>query len=127
MSYTPELIIPAHDAVLTRIDAGGATGPAAFRIYDVDDVLLVELPLAEPAGTVDQTTGVLTLDPGPAGTAAATGDAVSASLVDSDGVVLGDSFEVQEGSEPVPGYVVLSNVSIVSDGTVELISATIGA
>lgn len=127
MSYTPELIIPAHDAVLTRIDAGAGTGPAAFHIYDTDDVLLVELPLAEPAGSVDQAAGVLTLDPGPAGTAAATGDASYANLVDNDDVVLGDGFEVQEGTEAVAGYVVLSTTSIVQDGTVELISATIGA
>ena len=127
MSYTPELIIPAHDAVLTRIDAGAATGPAAFRIYDSADNLLVELPLSEPAGSVDTETGVLTLDPGPPGTAVETGTATKADLVDNDGVVLGEAFDVEEGSEPVPGYVTISTSSIVADGTVELISATIGA
>ena len=126
MTWTPEVTIPSRQAALDRIDGGSSPGPAAFRVYDSGDALLVELPLAEPAGQIDGQTGAFDLTPGAAAIAAASGDADYADLVDSDGVILNEGLPAVEGGSAQPGHVVLSSVSITQGAEVELISAAIG-
>jgi hypothetical protein len=125
MAYTIDLLLPVRTEMLATIDTGAAR--PAFRIYDSDDVLLATLALADPAGSVNGTTGLITLTPGtPETNAPAGGVASYATLSDGDGVILEDNVPVEQGTAPVAGKVIISTLNIIAGGTVELISATIG-
>ena len=125
MAYTIDLLLPVRTEMLSIISAG--VGAPAFKIYSAADVLLATLPLADPAGTVNGTTGLITLNPGdPDTNAAASGIASYAELVDGDGTILNSSIPVTQSSVIVPGSVAISTTSILAGGTVELLSATIG-
>ena len=123
MPWTKDMLVPVRTEMLSVITTG--VGDAAFKIYDDSEVLLATLEVT--GGSVDATTGVLTLTPGAAESdAPATGDADHATLVSADDVVLAESIPVAQGAAPVMGQVVISNTSIVAGGSVELISAVIG-
>jgi hypothetical protein len=125
MAYTIDLLLPVRNAMLATIDTGVAR--PAFKIYDSGNVLLATLALADPAGSVNGTTGLITLTPGtPETNAPAGGVASYATLSDGDGVVLEDGVPVEQGNAPVAGKVIISTLNIIAGGTVELISATIG-
>jgi hypothetical protein len=125
MAYTIDLLLPVRNAMLATIDTGAAR--PAFKIYDSGDVLLATLALADPAGSVNGTTGLITLTPGtPETNAPASGAASYATLSDGDGVILENNVPVEQGTAPVAGKVIISTMNIIAGGTVELISATIG-
>jgi hypothetical protein len=125
MAYTIDLLLPVRTEMLATIDTGVAR--PAFRIYDSGNVLLATLALADPAGSVNGTTGLITLTPGtPETNAPASGVASYATLSDGDGVILENNVPVEQGTAPVAGKVVISTLNIIAGGTVELISATIG-
>ena len=125
MAYTIDLLLPVRTEMLATIDTG-ASRPA-FKIYDSGNVLLATLALADPAGSVNGTTGLITLTPGtPETNAPASGVASYATLSDGDGVILEDNVPVEQGTAPVAGKVIISTLNIIAGGTVELISATIG-
>jgi hypothetical protein len=125
MAYTSDLLVPVRTAMLGVIDTG-ASRPR-FKIYDAGNILLATLPLADPAGSVNGTTGLITLTPGtPETNAPASGVASYATLEDGDGVILDDNIQVDQGTAPVSGKLIISTLNIIGGGTVELISATIG-
>jgi hypothetical protein len=125
MAYTIDLLLPVRTEMLATIDTGVAR--PAFKIYDSGNVLLATLALADPAGSVNGTTGLITLTPGtPETNAPASGVASYATLSDGDGVILENNVPVEQGTAPVAGKVVISTLNIIAGGTVELISATIG-
>jgi hypothetical protein len=125
MAYTIDLLLPVRNAMLATIDTGVAR--PAFKIYDSGNVLLATLALADPAGSVNGTTGLITLTPGtPETNAPAGGEASYATLSDGDGVILENNVPVEQGTAPVAGKVIISTLNIIAGGTVELISATIG-
>lgn len=123
-TYSAAAKIAAHTAFLALLDAGSAGG--LVRIRDDSDVLLAEIQLGDPAGTVNGTTGQLTLDiTGPDDAAAASGTAAYGELCDSDGTVH-LSLPTQEGSSAVSGKLVMNTLTVVSGAPVELLSAVIG-
>lgn len=124
-TYSVEAKEAAHQAFADLIDAGSAEG--TLKIYDSSDVLLAEIPLNDPCGTVSAVTGVLTFDVTGAedASADASGTAAYGEFADSDGNVH-LALPTQSGSAPVTGKLVLNTLSIVSGGPVTLISATVG-
>jgi hypothetical protein len=125
MTWAVDVKVAVQTAVKDEIDAGAAA--AHVDIYDSGDVLLSTLPLAYPCGTVNGTTGQLTISFGARDeAAAATGTASYGQLVDADDRVLEDNIPCQAGTSPVSGKLVLSSLSIVSGSPVEGVSFTIG-
>lgn len=123
-TYSVAALVAAHTAFRDLIDAG--TGAGFIRIRDASDVLLATIPLTDPCGTVDGTTGQLTLTPaGRDESADATGTAAYAEYCDSDGVVH-LSLPAQAGTVPVAGKLVMNTLSVVAGGPVEVLSATVG-
>jgi hypothetical protein len=114
----------AHISFRDLIDAGSSNGYVNIR--DSSDVLLAQIDLSDPCGTVDAGTGQLTLSiAGPDTSADATGTAAYAEFCDSDANVL-LSLPAQSGGVPVSGYIVINTLEIIAGGQVDIVSATIG-
>lgn len=124
-TYSVDAKEEAHKAFRDLIDAGSAAG--RLKIRDSADVLLANIPLGDPCGTVSASTGVLTFDVTAAedSSADATGTAAYGEFTDSDGNVH-LSLPTQAGTTAVSGKLVLNTLAIVSGGPVKLVSATIG-
>ena len=123
-TYSAAALVAAHTSFKTLIDAGSGAG--SIKIRDSSDVLLAQVPLADPCGTVNGTTGQLTFSiAGPDTSADASGTAAYGEFCDSDGLVH-LSLPAQAGSTAVAGKLVLNTLSIVAGGPVAIISATIG-
>jgi hypothetical protein len=123
-TYSVAALVAAHTAFRDLIDAGTAGG--SIKIRDAADVLLAQIPLTDPCGTVNGTTGQLTITPaGRDESADATGTAAYGEFCDSNGVVH-LSLPAQVGSVAVSGKIVINNLSIVAGGPVEVGSATVG-
>lgn len=123
-TYSAAALVAAHTSFKTLIDAGSGAG--SIKIRDSADVLLAQVPLSDPCGSVNGTTGQLTFSiAGPDTSADATGTAAYGEFCDSDGLVH-LSLPAQAGSTAVAGKLVLNTLSIVAGGPVAIISATIG-
>ena len=123
-TYSAAALVAAHTSFKTLIDAGSAGG--SIKIRDASDVLLAQVPLSDPCGTVNGTTGQLAFSiAGPDSSADASGTAAYGEFCDSDGTVH-LSLPAQSGSVAVSGKLVLNTLSIVAGGPVAIISATIG-
>jgi hypothetical protein len=124
-TYSVDAKEEAHKAFRDLIDAGSAAG--RLKIRDASDVLLADIPLGDPCGTVSAVTGVLTFDVTAAedSSADATGTAAYGEFTDSDDNVH-LSLPTQAGTAAVSGKLVLNTLSIVSGGPVTLVSASIG-
>lgn len=123
-TYSAAALTAAHTAFRDLIDAG--TGAGAIRIRDAADVLLAQVPLSDPCGTLNGTTGQLTFSiAGPDTSADASGTAAYAQFVDSDGNVH-LSLPAQQGSAAVSGKIVLNTLTIISGAPVYVVSATLG-
>lgn len=114
----------ANTAILALIDAGTGAGKIALR--DSADVLLGTVPLSDPGGTVNGTTGSLELDiAGDDEDADADGTIAYAEVADSDDTVI-LALPAQQGTTPVAGYLVMNTLAVVSGGTITIASAVIG-
>lgn len=123
-TYSLAALVAAHTAFADLIDAGAGAG--SVRIRDAADVLLAQVPLTAPCGTVSGTTGQLAMTPdGRDESADASGTAAYAQFCDSDGLVH-LSLPAQAGGAAVSGFVVINTLSIVAGGPVEVLSATVG-
>jgi len=123
-TYSAAALVAAHTSFKTLIDAGSGAG--SIKIRDSADVLLAQVPLSDPCGTVNGTTGQLTFSiAGPDTSADASGTAAYGEFCDSDGVVH-LSLPAQAGSSAVSGKLVINTLSIVAGGPVGIASATIG-
>lgn len=122
-SYEPSALVAAHTALLNEIDAGAAAGK--IRLFAENDTLLAEITLTDPAGTVNGTTGQLTLTEATSGTGLADATSTWGTITDSDNNVVA-TLPVSQGSSAVSGEIVLSNTSIVTGADVSLVSALIG-
>jgi hypothetical protein len=124
-TYSAKAKEEAHKAFRDLIDAGAAAG--RLKIRSSSDVLLADIPLADPCGTVSAVTGVLTFTTTSTedSSADATGTAAYGEFTDSTGTVH-LSLPTEAGSAAVSGKLVLNTLSIVSGGPVKLVSATIG-
>lgn len=123
-TYSAAALVAAHTAFRDLIDSGAGAG--FVRIRDSADALLAQVPLSDPCGTVNGTTGQLTFSiAGPDSSADANGTAAYGEFCDSDGDVH-LALPAEQGASPVSGKIVLNTLSIITGGTVTIISATIG-
>jgi len=122
-TYSAAAKIAAHTSFRDLIDTGAGVG--SIKIRDASDVLLATHPLLDPCGTVNGTTGQLTLSLGTAPTAVASGTAAYGEICDVAGAVQ-LSLPSQQGGSAVSGKLVLNTLTIVSGAPVEILTATIG-
>lgn len=124
-TYSVAALVAAHTSFRDLIDSGSAAG--FVRVRDASDVLLAQIPLADPCGTVDSGTGQLVFEVTGArdSSADAGGTAAYAQFCDSDGDVH-LALPAEAGTTPVAGKFVMNTLTIVAGGPVEIISATIG-
>lgn len=123
-TYSAAALVAAHTSFRDLIDSGSGAG--FVRIRSSADVLLAQIPLSDPCGSVNGTTGQLTFSiAGPDTSADATGTAAYGEFCDSDGDVH-LALPAQVGTVAVSGKIVINTLSIVAAGPVELLSATIG-
>ena len=102
------------------------SGAGSIKIRDSADVLLAEIPLTDPCGTVNGTTGQLTITvSGRDESADASGTAAYGEFCNSDGTVY-LSLPAQAGTVAVAGELVMNTLSVAAGGPVEVLSATIG-
>lgn len=122
--WSPVVIVASNTALRDLLDEH-ETDPACVTIHDGDDVLLAEIPLQKPCGTVDSETGALPLIPdGREEDAPAGGTAAYAVLRDGAGNPH-RSVPCQAGVEPAPGKCVLNTTAIIEGGPVELVGMVV--
>lgn len=123
-TYSVAAKVAAHAALRDVIDSGAGAGYIAVRGDALQ--LLATIPLADPCGTVNGTTGQLTLSIAGSDTSAdATGTAAYAEVCDSTGAAH-LSLPAQAGTTWVAGKIVLNSLSIVTGTEVSILSAVIG-
>lgn len=122
-TYSVAAKVAAHEALIDVIDSG--TGAGYIEIRSASDALLWTIYLADPCGTVDGGTGILTFDIDESEAPDAAGTAAYAEFRDSaTNVHL--SLPAQAGSSPASGYFVMNTLTIVADAAITIISATVG-
>jgi hypothetical protein len=122
-TYSAQAKIDAHTSFLTLIDAGTA---GLVNVRDSADVLLAQITLTDPAGTVNGTTGQLTLTPaGPDASANASGTAAYVEICSSAGTVH-LAIPAQQGTAAVSNKAVFNTLSIIVATPVTVLSITIG-
>lgn len=123
-TWSPAAIIAAHTALLGLLDSD--TNPAYVTVHDSTDTLLATITLQDPCGTVNPTTGALTLHPdGREESAPASGDASYITVRDGAGSAH-RSLPCQVGTSGVVGKCVLNSVAILAGTPVELVSVVVG-
>lgn len=123
-TYSAAAKIAAHTALKDVIDSGSGAG--LIRIRDAADVLLATATLSDPCGSVNGTTGQLTLSIASGDSSAdATGTAAYGEICDSDGDVH-LALPAQTGTTAVSGKLVLNSLIIIATLPVSILSATIG-
>lgn len=122
-TYSAAALIAAHNALVTLIDTGAGNG--TIKVRTSADALLATVNLDDPCGTVNGTTGQLTLTPDNVPNASATGTAAYGEICDVAGAVV-LALPAEAGSAAVSGKIVFNTLSFVSGTPVEILSATIG-
>lgn len=122
-TYDAASKIASHTAFVGLLDDAGT---ARIAIRNSSDALLATVVLGSPAGTVNGTTGVLTLSlPATPPAASASGNAAYAEVTNGAGVVR-LALPCVQGTVAVPGALVLNALNIVSGAPVQILTATIG-
>lgn len=122
-TYSAAAKVASNTSFRDLLDAGVAAG--SIKIRSAADVLLAQIPLTDPCGTVNGATGLLTITPdGRDESADASGTAAYGEFCDSGGLVH-LSLPAQAGSVAVSGKVVLNTLTVVAAGPVEVVSVTI--
>ena len=123
-TYSIAALVVAHTAFRDLIDAGAGAG--SIKIRDSADVLLAQVPLSDPCGSVDALTGRLTFAiAGPDTSADAGGNAAYGEFCDSDGLVH-LSLPAVQGSASIAGKIVLNTLAIIAAQPVSVAVATVG-
>ena len=123
-TYSVAALVAAHTAFKDLIDAGVSAG--SIKIRNSADVLLAQIPLTDPCGSVNGGTGQLSITPSARDESAdASGTAAYGEFCDSAGLVH-LALPAQAGSAAVSGKIVINTLTIVAAGPVEVVSATIG-
>jgi len=120
-TYSGAAKVAANTAFRDTLDSGTN---ALLRIRDASDVLLVSFTLSDPCGSVNGTTGVLTITAPSATNASASGTAAYAELCTSGGTVH-LSLPAQAGTVAVDGKVVINTLALVSGAPVSVVSIVI--
>jgi hypothetical protein len=121
-TYSAAALIAAHTSFRDLIDSGSGAG--FVRIRNSSDTLLAQVPLSDPCGSVNGTTGVLTITAPSATNASASGTAAYAELCTSGGTVH-LSLPAQAGTTAVDGKVVINTLALVSGAPVSVVSIVI--
>jgi hypothetical protein len=122
-TYSVAALVAAHTSFRDLIDGG--SGPGKIRIRSATDVLLAEVILTDPCGTVNGTTGQLTFAIATQEDAAVAGTAAYGEFCDSANVVH-LALPCEAGTTAVSGKLVLNSLLLAGGGPVEIISAVIG-
>jgi len=123
-TYSAAALVAAHTALLALLDAGAGAG--LIRVRSASDLLLGQVSLTDPAGTVNTGTGQLTLGiAGPDTNCAGDGTAYYAEICDSAGTVH-LALLVDVGTVAVPGFIVMNTSTVVAGGTLTVLTAVIG-
>lgn len=123
-TYSVAALVAAHTAFRDLIDGGAGAG--FVRIRSAADVLLAQVPLSDPCGTVNGATGQLVLSiAGRDEEADADGIAAYGEVCDSTGAVH-LALPAEEGEAAQTGKIVLNTLQIIAGGPVGAASATIG-
>ena len=123
-TYSASALVAAHTSFRDLIDSGSGAG--SIKIRDSADVLLAQIPLTDPCGTVNGTSGQLTITPsGRDESADASGTAAYGEFCNSSGTVY-LSLPAQAGTAAVSGYIVINTLAIAAGGPVEVLSAIVG-
>lgn len=121
-SYSAEAKVAAGEALKALIDTGSA---GRIEILNEADTVLATFTLTDPCGSVNGTTGVLTLGYAASTVnASASGTASWGRVCESDGTVHW-SAPAQAGSTAVEGKVVINTLTLVSGSPVTIISTTL--
>jgi hypothetical protein len=118
-AWNPDAIEAAHNALLGLLDAD--SNPAKVTIHNSSDTLLATVTLTDPAGTVNTSTGKLTLTQSASTTAIEDGTASYASLRDGAGVVY-RSYPCSAGSSPVVNTCVITDLVLSVGQQVDILS-----
>ena len=121
-TYSAAALIDAQTSFLDLIDAGTAGN---IKLRDESDVLLAEIPLTLPCGTVDGAGQLTITASGPDSSADASGLCTYGEICSSAGTVH-LSVPAEEGAAAVSGKLVITNTTIVAGAEVSLVSCTIG-
>jgi hypothetical protein len=122
VTWAVATIEAAHQAALDDIDAG--TGAGKVLLFTDADVLLCEITLTDPAGTIDSGSGDLTLTPDGTSSAVASGECTYGEITDSDNNLV-VALPAQAGTSSAPGKLVINSVDVVSGATLTLVSCVI--
>jgi hypothetical protein len=123
--YRATALGAANAGLLVDLTAEGADG-CAVNLYTAADVLLVSVPLADPPGAVNGTTGALELQPANASEiAVAGGTAAYAELLDADGQWV-TRLPVEQGNAPNRGKVVINQTFVLAGSIIAFTSLEIG-
>lgn len=123
-TFSAAALVAAHTTFKDLIDAGAGAG--SIKIRSAADALLAQVPLVDPCGAVNGTTGQLAFAiAGPDASADADGTAAYAEFCDSNGLVH-LALPAVAGASPLSGYIVLNTLTVVTGGSVDILSATVG-
>lgn len=122
-TYSVAALVAAHTAFLNLIDGG--SGPGKIRVRSAADVLLAEVILTDPCGTVNGTTGQLTFTFATQEDAVTSGVAAYGEFVDSANVVH-LALPCEAGTSAVSGKLVLNTLTLIGGSPLQVVSATIG-
>jgi hypothetical protein len=124
-TYSVAALVAAHTTFRDLIDADPVL-LGSIKIRDAADVLLAQIPLTDPPGTVNGATGQLTITPsGRDESANASGTAAYGELCDGAGLVH-LALPAQAGLVAVSGKLVMNTLTVVAGGPVEALSVTVG-
>lgn len=122
-TFSAEAKVAANTALMNLIDTGSA---GKLKIKNSSDSVLCTFTLSDPCGSVNGSTGQLTL--GFASTtvnASATGTASYAEITESDDTVHWQGL-CEAGTSGVAGKCVINTLSLVSGSPVTIVSVTFG-
>jgi hypothetical protein len=123
-SYSVAALVAAQTEILGRLDA--ENGNALVKVYSEADLLLAQSQMTDPAGTVNGTTGQLTLTfTGVSLEVIAGGIATWAEITDANGVAV-ITMPVSAGTVAVAGSLVLSTTNLIVGEPLTISSATVG-
>lgn len=123
-TYSAAALVAATTAFRDLVDAGSSAG--FVRVRDAADVLLAQVPLADPCGNINGTTGQLTLSIAGADSSADAGGTASYVEICSSAGTVHLSLPAQSGTSPVSGKAVFNTLAIVAGSPVDVLSAVIG-
>jgi hypothetical protein len=122
-TYSAAALIAAQTSFRDLIDSGSGAG--FVRLRTSADVLVAQIPLSDPCGTVNGITGQLTFSFSARDEDADGGTVAYGEFCDSDGDVH-LALPAEAGIVAVSGKIVLNTLSIVAGDPVQVVSATIG-